>query len=95
MLRNNRISRLQENVFIYLETKPETQTRKLFNPDFCEKLEVTRVPLERLSRTTGGMRTISWESLACFDQRKQIIFSREYRITKESLALGSKSSMNQ
>jgi len=31
------------------------------NPDFCEKMEVTGVPPERPSRTTGGTRTAGWE----------------------------------
>jgi len=31
------------------------------NPGFCEKMEVTRVPLGRPSRTTSGARTTGWE----------------------------------
>jgi len=33
------------------------------NPGFCEKIEVTRVPSRRPSRTTSGTRTTGWESL--------------------------------
>jgi len=33
------------------------------NPGFCEKMEVTRVPPGRPSRTTSGTRTTGWEPL--------------------------------
>jgi len=31
------------------------------NTDFCEKMEVTRVPTGRPSRTAGGTCTTGWE----------------------------------
>jgi len=33
------------------------------NPGFCEKMEVTRVPRGRPSRTTIGTRITGWEPL--------------------------------
>jgi len=30
------------------------------NPGFCEKMQVTRVPSGRPSRTTSGTRTTGW-----------------------------------
>jgi len=41
--------------FVYLETKPETETRKLWIQVFATKREITRVPPGRLSRTTNGI----------------------------------------
>jgi len=55
MLRYDRNTRLQENLFI----QKQSPIRKLeiVNPGFCEKMEVTRVPPGRPSRTTSGTRT--------------------------------------
>ena len=61
MLRHNRNSRQQENLFIY----KQSPKRKLESCEsrFCEKMEVTRVPLGRPSRTTSGVCTTGWEPL--------------------------------
>ena len=63
MLRNNRNSRLQEQVFIYCRNKARYVNKKAANLGFCEKMEITRVPPGRHSRINSGTRTTVWERL--------------------------------
>jgi len=61
MLRSNRNSGFRK---IYLfRNKALYGNYKAVDPGFCEKMEVTRVPPGRPSRTTGGTRTTGWEPL--------------------------------
>jgi len=60
MLRNNRNSRLQENLCI-LKQSPTCKLDCYLHSRFCEKMGVTRVPPGILSRTTGGTRTTGWD----------------------------------
>ena len=59
MLRYNRISRLQEKYLF--PNKAQYVNSKAVKPGFCVKMEVTRVPPGRPSRTTTGTRTTGWE----------------------------------
>jgi len=49
---------------IYLFRNKAWYVNKAVNPGFCEKMEVTRVPPGRSSRTTSGTHATGWESLA-------------------------------
>jgi len=61
MLRYNRNSGYRK---IYLFRNNDRYVKwKAVNPCFCGKMEVTRVPPERPSRTTSGTRTAGWEPL--------------------------------